>query len=433
MNRYAFVWLVVCIIFSSCITVQNSYTKLPPGQWRGILKLTDPDEVIAPVSVSDAQAKVIDYFELPFNMEVSYDEAGEMEIVFLNGEERIPIKEIHFERDNTSAKDTLLLGFPEYDTRINAFYEENFIEGNWHVDYKKGYKIPILLQFGQTHRFIDYKVEETYNFAGKWDVVFEFDNPEEAYPAVGEFKQDGNSLSGTFLTETGDYRYLDGNAYGDKLRLSVFDGSHAFLFSGSVNQDTIYGEFRSGKHYKSNWIATRNKGENILQSPNNMTQSTADGRPIDFSFKNSKSELVSIKDDKYKGKIKLINIMGTWCPNCKDEIQYLKQLKKDYPNVEIISIAFERYREESKVMNVLSRYKSVMEMDWPLLHGGYADKKETSEILSFVDKIYSYPTMIMVDRDDTVIDIHTGFNGPATSLYADFNQGFRKKLEQHLN
>jgi len=423
-------FLIFLIPFSSCITVNNTYTKLPPGKWRGILKLTDPDAVNLKSIIPGDDAKIIDYFELPFNMEVNYED-DKMNVFVINGEERIPINNIHFERDKTSAKDTLLFGFPEFDTRINAFYEENFIEGTWHVDYKNGYSIPILIQYGQTHRFIDYTIDDTYNFDGKWDVTFEFDNPEDAYPATGEFRQDGNKLSGTFLTETGDYRYLDGNAYEDKLRLSVFDGAHAFLFSGSVANDTIYGEFRSGKHYKSNWIATRNTGNQTLKDPYNMTQ-VVDNQPANFSLKNTKSEVVSLSDEYYNGKIKIINIIGTWCPNCKDEITYLKQIKKDYPQLEIISIAYERYREESKALDLLKRYKSTMDIPWPILHGGYADKKETSESLDFLDKIYSYPTMILVDKDNSVIDIHTGFNGPATSKFKAFDEEFRKKIETKL-
>ena len=73
-----------------------------------------------------------------------------------------------------------------------------------------------------------------------------------------------------------------------------------------------------------------------------------------------------------------------------------------------------------------------MYISWPVLHGGYAYKKETTQSLGFVDKIYSYPTMILMDKDKQVIDIHTGFNGPATSKYADFDKEFRKKIEALL-
>jgi len=433
MKTIAFYSIIIGIL-CSCIEVSNSnsFSKLPPGKWRAILKITDPD-IINPIKTSnDNDFKVKDYFELPFNFEIAYEDSV-MVGYLINGKERIKIENLHFGRDRSSAKDTFQMDFAAFDTKVNAFYEENFIEGTWDIPYKENYKIPFLATYGQVHRFIDTKVEDTYDFSGKWYVQFEYDDPENIYPAIGEFTQDGNDLQGTFKTETGDYRYLAGNAYGDKLRLSVFDGAHAFLFSGSVSQDTIYGEFRSGKHYKSKWIATRKSTESsYLKDPYQMTQKTTSA-PIDFSFKNSKNKLVSISDPEYKGKIKLINIMGTWCPNCRDEISFLKELKTEFPQVEIFSLAFERYRDETKAMNVLKKYKKNMQFDWPLLLGGYASKSETAETLNFVDKIYSYPTLLLVNSDNKIIDIHTGFYGPATPEYANFTKEYKAKIRNNLN
>jgi thiol-disulfide isomerase/thioredoxin len=139
---------------------------------------------------------------------------------------------------------------------------------------------------------------------------------------------------------------------------------------------------------------------------------------------------VNIADPAYKGKYKLVNIMGTWCPNCRDEINFLKEVKQEFDNIEIITIAFEKYREKAKAIQVLKKYKSTMNFDWPLLYGGYADKEETTKLLPFLDKIYSYPTLILLDGNNNIIDIHTGFYGPATSQYQSFKTNFYSKLKQ---
>ncbi len=401
---------------------------LPPGQWRGVLKLTDPDQVIASGVIEDEQ-KVLDYFELPFNLEVEYS-GDQMEVFLLNGAEKIKIESVHYGRDPATAKDTLKFDFLSFDTSMDGFYEENFIEGYWIVNYKEKYKIPFIAHYGFNHRFIDKPMPDTKDFSGKWKVTFEYDN-DEAYPAIAEFQQDGFVLNGTFLTETGDYRFLSGNAFGDKMRLSVFDGSHAFLFSGSLQQDTIYGEFRSGKHYKSKWQAVRDEGFS-LEDPYAMTKSTS-AEAIDFSFQDEEGLQISLSDSKYKGKTKLINIMGTWCPNCKDEIIFLKEIKETLgDDIELVTIAFERYRDEAKAKSILKKYKSALDFDWPILLGGYASKKETGETFAFLDKIYSYPTLLIVDAEDKIRYIHTGFSGPATSKYSDFKKDFDLKLNELL-
>lgn len=76
--------------------------------------------------------------------------------------------------------------------------------------------------------------------------------------AIGEFVQVENNLTGTFLTESGDYRYLDGTVQANKLYLSCFDGAHAFLFEGKIEADnTINGIFYSGKNYKATWSSKK--------------------------------------------------------------------------------------------------------------------------------------------------------------------------------
>ena len=78
-----------------------------------------------------------------------------------------------------------------------------------------------------------------------------------SYEAVGVFNQKDNRVTGTFLTTTGDYRYLEGNIIGDSLLLSCFDaGGHAFLFKAKVGADKkMTGTFTSGFTGFETWTA----------------------------------------------------------------------------------------------------------------------------------------------------------------------------------
>ena len=183
--RCFLLFMLSLLIISGCIEQPNSYTMLPPGEWRGILKLTDPDQINTP-SLIDEEIKVTDYFELPFNFEVSYADE-KMSINLINGNERIDIEEVHYGRDPATAKDTLQLNMNAFDTSMEGFYEENYIEGYWVVNYKKDYKIPFIATYGQNHRFIDKEIANTEDFDGKWKVIFEYDN-KNAYPAIAEFE-----------------------------------------------------------------------------------------------------------------------------------------------------------------------------------------------------------------------------------------------------
>jgi len=416
---------VLCAISNlQCISFENTYSSIPPGIWRAVLKLDKPHST---ASTSEEEIdKAFNYKELPFNFEVIYDSKEEFHVVLHNGSERIKVDDIKFGRDKKTGRDTLIMNFPVYDTYIKALYEENILEGAWYVNYKEDYSIPFIAFHGTDHRFPIKNDAPTQDITGNWKCVFDFDKADDSYPALGVFQLKENALEGTFQTETGDYRYLDGSMYGDKFNLSCFDGSHAFLFEGKVFDDgTTLGTFYSGKHYKANW--TGKKDENFtLESPYNLTKPVSE-TPFNFSFKDTKGNLISLDAPQYRGKNKLVQIIGTWCPNCRDEskflVEYLQKNKKD--DLEVIAIAFERYRDESKAIAAIDRYKEKMNIPYPVLYGGYYSKKETSEKFPQLNKIISYPTLLFLDKQNKIRKIHTGFNGPATSKY----QGFIKEFD----
>lgn len=183
-------------------------------------------------------------------------------------------------------------------------------------------------------------------------------------------------VTGTFLTETGDYRYLDGKAVKQKLYLSTFDGAHAYLFIGKLMADgKISGTFRSGSQYTTNWEGQRNDTSS-LRSAYTLSK-PVNNNPLNFTFENESGGLVSINDEKYKNKIKIVQIMGTWCPNCMDETIFLKEYFDNNPNddIAIISIGFERYKDEVKSKEALKRFKNRMNLSHEVLYGGYYDKK----------------------------------------------------------
>lgn len=426
MNRVVIWAIVSCIVVSGCVSPQDKFfKKLPPGIWRGVLIIDEP-EVQAMQDDEEVSYKVDRQGELPFTFEVIYDTEESFHIEIINGAERIKVDDIIYGLDRATAKDTLIANFTVYDTYIRGIYEDNMIEGDWFINYKEGYSIPFKAYHGQDHRFTTTKVTPITDLTGQWATTFDIDT-EDSYPAIAEFKQDGNQLSGTFKTETGDYRFLEGTVQGNKLYLSTFDGAHAFLFLGKILEDgTITGLFKSGKHYVSNWAAERDNDAKLADM-STLTKATTD-EPISFSFKDADGQVVSLDDEVFDNKVKVIDIMGTWCPNCKDASDYLKTIVKDYgQDVAVIALAYERY-DESQSLAQIKRYQAKEALPWPVLYGGSYRKAEASKTFPQVDKIMSYPTLIVLDRDNRIQKVYTGFNGPATSEYAAFDKAFRQTI-----
>ncbi len=396
---------------ASCIEIARPYTELPPGIWRAELE-------VAPGTI------------LPFNFEVTYDKNEVMSIDIINGQERIAIPEIAFGK-NDKLLDTLRMNFPVMDSYIRGIYKENVIEGYWTVNYRDNYRVPFVAYYGQNHRFTQTAEEPIIDVTGLWQASFEIETPTE-YPAIGEFTLTDNQLSGTFLTETGDYRYLDGEVQGDQFMLSCFDGSHAFLFTADINaNETMLGKFYSGAHYQTNWAATKDANAS-LTDPYDLSAAIEPSDPVSFTLPSSGGNMISLDDDKFAGKPKLLKIMGTWCPNCLDESKFLLDYLKRNPEVDIpiIAIAFERYRQKDKAITALQTYKERLNIPYDIVYGGYYDKKEATKSLGFIDEIISYPTLIFLDKENRITKIHTGFAGPATSKYEDFVKSFDEEINR---
>lgn len=365
--------------------------------------------------------------ELPFNFEVIYDTPDSFHLVIHNGDERIVVSDISTGVDRRVARDSIRIDFPIYDSHIQAQYEEDAIEGWWVVRNRKDYRIRFRALHGQPYRFFQTLDPPAADLTGKWDCTFGIET-EEPSRSIGEFVQKGNHITGTFLSPTGDDRFLDGVVNGDRLHLSVFDGSHAYLYEAKILPDgQLTGIYRSGNHFKTYWEGTRTDSLELknLGDPLELT-SLKNKETFSLALPASDGRIIDISKDNYAGKPKIIQIMGTWCPNCKDETTFLLEYLKQNPNpgFEILGVSFERHTDTTKAIAAIKTYKEKMNIPYYIVYGGSNNKEKAAETFPMLNKVVAFPTLIFLDSKNNVIAIHTGFTGPATSSYVDFKKEF---------
>ncbi len=434
MDKLSFLFLLLlAATFSGCVVIKNKYTGLPPGIWRAVLQL-EPEYISPNPKGQPLPDKVnmtyddVKENELPFNFEVVYDNDTSFHIEIINGEERIivPAGDISFGRSPSRARDTLRIEFPIYESYISASFAGNIIDGVWVVKTKQNYAIPFTAHHGRDYRFASVRKTPTIDLNGKWATTMGLSEGQTPRPAIAEFKQQGDYLTGTFRTQSGDYRFLEGSVLEDKFYLSCFDGSHAYLFQGKMLPDhTITGAFFSGKSYRTTWEAHRDD-DFQLANPETLTQLKPGFEKMNFSFQNPEGKAISLQDPVYQGKVKLIQILGTWCPNCRDEteflVSYLQQKKPQH--LEVIGLSFELHEDPEKANQAIKTYKNRLEVPYEIVFAGTTKKEDTEKALPMLNKISAYPTLIFVDKNDRVRKIHTGFDGPATSMFEPFKKEF---------
>lgn len=356
-----------------------------------------------------------------------YEKSKSPALLILNGEETIRLT--HVEAEN----DSLFIEFPTFDACLKIkCHSKTHLTGAWFNRAKSdSYHIPFQSRHNSGSRYP--KENKQLNVAGKWEVTFDPQgSPEKAVGLFDYSKSSATSniLYGTFLTETGDYRFLEGATLKDSLYLSCFDGSHAFLFRAQLKNDTLMGDFHSGSHYKTNWIAVKNN-EYKLRDPDSLTYLISED-PIKFSLPTLQGDIYEYPNPSLKNKVVLIQIMGTWCPNCLDESRYLKTVyDKNSDQLEILAITFETQKSMPDKVEKVQKYKEVLELNYTFLIGGDACKSCAAEIFPQVNTIISFPTLIFIDKTGTIRKIHTGFNGPGTGEhYSQFLSETNQFIEQ---
>ena len=222
-----------------------------------------------------------------------------------------------------------------------------------------------------------------------------------------------DSVWATISTPTGDYRYLAGKMESNQLVFSNFDGAHLFRFSATVEGDSmINGTFLSGTHYETSF-----EGVRLPNKPRVWTsgEQRANGKPLVFRGVNATGD-TAVWDEhvlRESGKLGLVvDIMGTWCPNCMDEARLLAELAPLHPDVAFVSLAFER-TDDASILPRLRQFETELGLSWDVLLGGRASKRVAAECIGVIDTVHSFPTTLFWSPDSGLV-VHKGFHGPAT-------------------
>jgi thiol-disulfide isomerase/thioredoxin len=323
----------------------------------------------------------------------------------INGLEIIPLQKRFV--PNT---DSIDLVFPYFNSYLRCKIKKKTMVGYWQNLQKDNYRIPFSAQ-KKTSRSTN--TEKQLN--GKWSATFS--TQKNPYPAVGIFESQGSKVFGTFLTETGDYRYLSGFIKNDSLFLASFNGSQAFLFTAHIQGDSLKGAFFSGKHYQTDWVAYRNQNAH-LENPYTLT-SFDNEQKVRFTFPDVKGNYHSFPNHINENKVTVIMLMGTWCPNCIDEAHFFKKVREKYgkDQLEIIAVCYEVYDSDEKRREAVLKMINKNQFDFTFLVAGKADKTLANQHFPMLNKVMSFPTTLYLDKKGDVRKIYTGFYGPATGVY----------------
>ena len=351
-----------------------------------------------------------------FNMQVSKEKTGTY-FYIINADEKIKVGPVSITNDSVN------FAMPVFES---SFKTKRNADGSFQGIWNKGttgefQNWPFYAYPNQIYRFIKNQGSAVYNISGKWDVTITRPNGTPR-KALAEFEQSGDKLTGSFLTPSGDYRFLEGIVTGDSLKLSTFDGSHAYTFYARIAsaEKITGGVYLAGYSGKETWTAVKDKNvkEPVQEQPTKLKPGES---KLNFTFNDLEGKPVSINDERFKNKVVVVQLMGSWCPNCMDETKFLSDFYNKYRSkgVEIVSLAYEYSTDIERSKKSLGKFQKLFNVQYPMLITGVTstDEQKTEKTLPQLTSIQSFPTSIFLDRKGNVREVHSVFYGPGTKQY----------------
>ena len=344
--------------------------------------------------------------EIPFRFELS-GSGSNVKGSFFNGDDKVTSTTGSLENG------TLSLSFDEYGTKLDATVTDGRIEGQYSRG-TRGAPYPF-----QAKRFTPVQVGETNipSIAGLWNVqVGKSSKGEAAWQLI--VRQSGAEASAAILRIDGDTGTLTGSYRDGTFVLSHFSGARPLRLELTPGADGTLAVVQN----KDNPLTALRAEQAIakgLPQPSDPSRFTSVKDPTEsfrFSFPDLDGKTVSNTDPRFQGKVVIVSISGSWCPNCHDEAPFLVELYKKYrkQGLEIVSLSFE---EEAQMKNPvrLRAFNKRYGIDYTVLIPG--EPKELNDKVPQGVNLSSFPTTFFLGRDGKVRSAHAGFPGKASGTF----------------
>jgi thiol-disulfide isomerase/thioredoxin len=351
---------------------------------------------------------------IPFRLDISGEGASVVGTLY-NGDEKETTTSASF-KDGT-----VVLSLDHYLTKIVATEKDGQLDGKVQM---RGDKGPEGNPFHAT-RYTPHAAASTVqapSINGAWEIPHESPKGEKAWRFI--VKQSGAEVSAAILRVDGDTGALTGTYQDGKFILSHFDGSRPARMEVTPAKDGTLEIRQVGTGNRDGTLiayrpdVARAKG---LPEPADYIKHTTMKNPNEvftFSGPDVNGKLLSNEDPKFKGKVVLAIVTGTWCPNCHDEAQYLVKLYKKYRSqgLEIVALDFEEPEQQDELSRVRAFVKQYGVEYTYLIEGAPV---EMWEKVPQAVNLNTWPATFFVGRDGKVKLIHAGFAAPASGAYND--------------
>lgn len=383
-------------------------SRVEPGTYRAVLEIPGGD--------------------LPFGL-VLAQEGGRWIAELVNGTRSVRVTDVQL--DGGSLK----MSMPGYLNRISLSARRGRLQGQFVLVGPGGKETRIALSAHRgTHRFFEQPLTDNADLSGRWALTLT-DAEGRTTPAIAELRQKFHEVNGTFRTTTGDYGDLAGEVRDDALYLSTFDGGRAWLVHARLTpRDQLQGTLWSASGTRHQFTARRDEGA-ALQDPYEITRIRDDTWTLGFTFPDETGKAISLADARFRGRVVVVTLTGSWCPNGQEAAAWLAPFYKERHDrgFEAVGLMFEHSRKFESAAEAVRRLRAAHAVEFPTLIAGISDKAAAAAEFPQLNGVHAFPTTLFIDRRARVRRIHTGFDGPATGPhYEEMTAQFASTVDELL-
>ncbi len=379
-----------------------------PGVWNGVVYLQNQDEVALKLELKVEGEQVVG--------------------TILNGDERVTSTSGSFDGFK------LKLNFDYYDAVLEGDFARREIIGALTRTWRQQKLVRNFKMWKGGEKMIVPAATEGKDLSGEWGMKVGEGDKQRLWRLL--LTQKDGALTGTILTPSGDWGTMTGEfAYG-KMQITRFDVINARLLRAQLNaQGQLEGAVDLGQgEAPRKMIAERVSATAPVATQNTKVKNPTE--PFKFSGIDLTGKPIDSTDPRFKNKVILIEISGTWCPNCYDEAPLLKDLYARYQSqgLEVVGLSFEYTGDTKRDLEQVKIFNQKHGISYLMLLGGSTENDDVAKKLPQLVNFGAYPTTIFIGRDGLVKKIHAGFDGPATGerhtrLKAEFEETVKALLQ----
>ena len=374
--------------------------RSPAGEWSATVRVND--------------------VEIPFRFEIARNGSA-LVGSFFDGDRRVSSSKGRFENG------VLTLQFDQYAATLEATLSE---DGQLEGRYLRGSR-PTYAFHAARAVPVSTPAGEVPSIAGLWTIAVQSTKGESAWRFI--VRQNGPEISAAILRVDGDTGMLTGRFHDGSFVLSHFSGARPTLLEVKPAAD---GTLQLLQNRKTPLVAVRADGPQSTSGPaptdpSQHTRVQDPSVPFAFAFPDLSGRVVTNTDPRFQGKVVLVSITGSWCPNCHDEAPFLSSLYKKYrkKGFEIVALSFEEADElanPQRLRSFIARYG----IEYTVLLAG--EPEQLNEKVPQGVNLNAFPTTFILGRDGRVRAVHAGFPSAASGSFHTKAQAELTELAERL-